>query len=330
MNIALVPPYVLRPIMVLAAMFAANAIGLPMNAATAAGAAIVATWFSGILQMLLINARLRATTPAGPRRSDFKTWFTISLPLLVILSSELFLQNTDILVISHFMTPADVGIYFAAGKTMALIMFVHYAVGSAVAHKYAALNARGDKDGLRAFVKDAVNWTFSPRRCSAYPGAWQTLTFAIRTAIRRRLLSDVHPCRRLSFPLGDGARRISAEHAWRAGALCDRLMCRGGFEHRAELRSGAGVWAGRRSDRNSDVTCRGGGDERHRRLAPARYRDTDLEKPVEVLTLSLSREPDFFHSMAASEGGHERVDFLHRRADDQRPEGFEFRLRIPH
>jgi hypothetical protein len=29
-------------------MFAANAIGLPMNAATAAGAAIVATWFSGI------------------------------------------------------------------------------------------------------------------------------------------------------------------------------------------------------------------------------------------------------------------------------------------
>ena len=32
---------------------------------------------------------------------------------------------------------------------MALIMFVHYAVGSAVAHKFAALNARGDKDGLR-------------------------------------------------------------------------------------------------------------------------------------------------------------------------------------
>ena len=167
MSIALVPPYVLRPIMVLAAMFAANAIGLPMNAATAAGAAIVATWFSGILQMLLINARLRATTPAGPRRSDFKTWFTISLPLLVILSSELFLQNTDILVISHFMTPADVGIYFAAGKTMALIMFVHYAVGSAVAHKFAALNARGDKDGLRAFVKDAVNWTFWPSLAGA-------------------------------------------------------------------------------------------------------------------------------------------------------------------
>jgi O-antigen/teichoic acid export membrane protein len=60
------------------------------------------------------------------------------------------------------MSPSDVGIYFAAGKTMALIMFVHYAVGRAVAHKFAALNARGDKEGLRAFVKDAVNWTFWP------------------------------------------------------------------------------------------------------------------------------------------------------------------------
>jgi O-antigen/teichoic acid export membrane protein len=65
------------------------------------------------------------------------------------------------------MSPADVGIYFAAGKTMALIMFVHYAVGSAVAHKFAALHARGDHDGLRSFVKDAVNWTFWPSLASA-------------------------------------------------------------------------------------------------------------------------------------------------------------------
>jgi O-antigen/teichoic acid export membrane protein len=65
------------------------------------------------------------------------------------------------------MTPADVGIYFAAGKTMALIMFVHYAVGSAVAHKFAALNARGDKEGLRTFVNDAVNWTFWPSLAGA-------------------------------------------------------------------------------------------------------------------------------------------------------------------
>lgn len=167
MGLALMPPYVLRPLLVLAAMVAANVAGLPMEAKTAAGAAIVATWGAGLVQTLIINRRIAATVPPGPRDYDFRSWFKASAPLLVIIGCELLLQNTDILVISRFMTPTDVGIYFAAGKTMALIMFVHYAVGSAVANKFAALHARGDRENLRAFVKDAVNWTFWPSLAGA-------------------------------------------------------------------------------------------------------------------------------------------------------------------
>ena len=167
MGLALIPPYILRPVLLLASMFAANWFDFPMNAATAAGGAIVATWGAGIIQTLLINRRLSETIPAGPREYTFGPWLKTSLPLLVILGCELVMQNTDVLVISHYMSSADVGIYFAAGKTMALIMFVHYAVGSAVANKFAALNARGDKEGLRAFVKDAVNWTFWPSLAGA-------------------------------------------------------------------------------------------------------------------------------------------------------------------
>lgn len=168
MNIALLPPYVLRPLLLLGAMFAAHAYGLPMEAPTAAGAAIVATWSAGLIQTLLINRRLGNSIPAGPRHYDVKSWFKISLPLLVILCAELSLQNTDVLVISKYLSPTDVAVYFAAGKTMSLIMFVHYAVGSAVAHRFATLNERGDKEGLRAFVKDAVNWTFWPSLAGAF------------------------------------------------------------------------------------------------------------------------------------------------------------------
>lgn len=167
MSAALTPPYVLRPLLLLATMAAAYAYGLPMTAATAAAAAIVATWLTALAQMLLINRRLSKAVPAGARAYSFAFWFKTSLPLVLISACELALQNTDVLVISHYMSPTDVGIYFAAGKTMALIMFVHYAVGSAVAHKFAALNARGDKEGLRSFVKDAVNWTFWPSLASA-------------------------------------------------------------------------------------------------------------------------------------------------------------------
>lgn len=168
MSAALAPPYVLRPIVLLAAMAGAHTYSLPMTAATASVAAIVATWFTAVVQLLMINGRLKTAVPAGPRSYSFKFWFKTSLPLVLISSCELALQNTDVLVISRYMTPTDVGIYFAAGKTMALIMFVHYAVGSAVAHKFAALNARGDKEGLRVFVKDAVNWTFWPSLAGAF------------------------------------------------------------------------------------------------------------------------------------------------------------------
>ncbi|MGQ0455592.1 MAG: lipopolysaccharide biosynthesis protein [Hyphomicrobium sp.] len=162
MATALIPPYILRPLLLLAAMAGAHAYGFEMTAATAAGAAIFATWAAAVVQTLALNGRLSRTIPAGPRRYEFGSWFKASLPLLVILVCELMLQNTDILVVSRFMSPTDVGVYFAAGKTMALIMFVHYAVGSAVANRFAALHAQGDREGLRAFVKDAVNWTFWP------------------------------------------------------------------------------------------------------------------------------------------------------------------------
>ncbi len=162
MDLALLPPYVLRPILLLLAMVAALAYGLPMRAETAAGSAILATWASGVIQLLLLNRRLGTTIAAGDRHYTFKTWFRASLPLVVIAGCELVLQNADVLVISRYLSPADVGIYFAAAKTMSLILFVHYAVGSAVANRFATLNARGDREQLRAFVRDAVNWTFWP------------------------------------------------------------------------------------------------------------------------------------------------------------------------
>ena len=89
------------------------------------------------------------------------------MPLLAIAASELTLQSADVLVVSRYLTPTDVAIYFAAAKTMSLIMFVHYAVGSAVANRFAALGARGDKESLRAFVRDAVHWTFWPSLAAA-------------------------------------------------------------------------------------------------------------------------------------------------------------------
>jgi len=162
MGVALLPPYILRPALLLLAMAAAHASGLPMEAKTAAAAAIAATWITGLLQALVIGRRLDKAVEPSPRSYAFKTWFVAAMPLLVIAACELTLQSADVLVLSHYMSPSHVAIYFAAAKTMSLIMFVHFAVGSAVANRFATLGARGDKESLRAFARDAVHWTFWP------------------------------------------------------------------------------------------------------------------------------------------------------------------------
>ena len=148
-------------------MALAHAAGLPMVATTAAKAAIVATWATGIIQAIWINRSMAAKFGRGARAYTPQIWMASSLPLLAISGCEILLQNTDIIVLSRFMTPDDVGIYFAAGKTMSLIMFVHYAVGSAMANRFASYSARGDKEGLRDAVREAVNWTFWPSLATA-------------------------------------------------------------------------------------------------------------------------------------------------------------------
>ena len=162
MAIALVPPYVLRPILLLAAMAAARAGGLEMSASTAAGAAIAATWIAAMVQLLLIERRLSSSRPRPSRSYRPSAWLGVSLPMMLIAGADQVLQNADVLILSRYVTPAEVGIYFAAAKTMSLVMFVHYAVGSAAANRFAALNARGDRRELEAFVRDAVSWTFWP------------------------------------------------------------------------------------------------------------------------------------------------------------------------
>jgi O-antigen/teichoic acid export membrane protein len=167
MALALVPPFILRPLLILAAMAGARLAGLELTAVTAAVAAVAAVWLAAIVQLVLVARRIRRETPSARPRTDARAWFRVSLPLVLVYACELAMQNTDVLVISRYMAPTDVGIYFAAAKTMSLILFVHYAVGSAVAARFSALNARGDRAGLQAFAREAAQWTFWPSLAAA-------------------------------------------------------------------------------------------------------------------------------------------------------------------
>ncbi len=162
MNMALIPPFLLRPMLILFGMAAAYVAGLPLTALTAISVAVGATWLTSVIQIAFLHPRIRKEVPNGAKQKETKFWLITAFPILLVESFVLFLQNTDVLVLSQYHPPEDIAQYYAALKTINLITFVHFAVANAVANRFSAYEARGDKERLAAFIRQSVKWTFWP------------------------------------------------------------------------------------------------------------------------------------------------------------------------
>jgi O-antigen/teichoic acid export membrane protein len=167
MALGLLPPYVLRPLLLLGLPAAAQAAALPVTARSGIGAAILASLGAVIVQSLLLRRHLQRDLPRGPRRYALAHWLKTALPFWLIVACDLTLQNADVLVVSASLGAAEAGMYFAAAKTMGLVLFVNYAVGSAMAPRIAALDARGDRAALSAAMAKATHWIFWPSLAGA-------------------------------------------------------------------------------------------------------------------------------------------------------------------
>jgi O-antigen/teichoic acid export membrane protein len=161
-TIALLPPFVLRPLVLIAAMAAAYFAGVPTDAAIAMAAFALATWTTTLLQLFMLGRRLEQSVPAGVKSYDFHGWLTASMPIVAMSAFFTLLSYTDVLVLRHFRPPEEVAHYYAAAKTLALVAFVYFSVGAAVGHRLAAYDVAGDRARLEAFAASSVRWTFWP------------------------------------------------------------------------------------------------------------------------------------------------------------------------
>jgi O-antigen/teichoic acid export membrane protein len=143
-------------------MAAAALSGFAPSAPIAIAAAVLATWATALVQLLLMRRRLARMVEPGPQRYETRSWLAVSLPILMVESFYLLLTYTDLIVLQHFRPPHDVSLYYAAGKTLALVAFVNFAVAAAVAHKFTAYHVSGDRERLKAFLADSIRWTFWP------------------------------------------------------------------------------------------------------------------------------------------------------------------------
>ena len=162
LHLGMAPPYILRPLLLTALMVGAHAAGYPVDARSAMLAAVVACWLTVVIQLLLLNRRLRKAVPQGPRVYSPHMWLATSIPIFLVESFYLLLTYTDILILQMFRAPQDVAVYYAAAKTLALVAFVNFSVSAAVAHRFTEYHVSGDRDRLAAFLAESIRWTFWP------------------------------------------------------------------------------------------------------------------------------------------------------------------------
>ncbi len=161
-NLALLPPFVIRQLLVIGLMGAAYVGGVPTDATTGIVIAAISIWVCAIGQYLILTRKLTTEVPQGPKSYNIPQWIAVSVPMFLVDSLYMLLMYVDVLILKQFRSPEEIAIYYAAAKTLALVSFVYFAVSAASAHKFSEYYEAGDHNKLAIFVRDSIRWTFWP------------------------------------------------------------------------------------------------------------------------------------------------------------------------
>lgn len=161
-NLALMPFFIWRQLIITVLMGAAYLSGAPTDAVTAMIVAVITTWAVTLGQLYVLNRRLKEKLPPGPKRYEVKTWFATSIPIFVVEGFYLLLTYVDILALEHYRTPDEVAVYYAGARLLAIVAFVYFAIAGATTHKFTQYHVAGDKARLASFFAETIRWTFWP------------------------------------------------------------------------------------------------------------------------------------------------------------------------
>lgn len=161
-TLALLPPYIVRPLLLIAIAAGLHSAGVTLDAAMVMGIMTGAIWLTALIQLFQLERGLKATIPPGPKTYDIRQWLGTSLPIILVWGMYTLLTSTDVLVLKQFRPAQDVAHYYAAAKTLALVSIIYFAVAAAAAHRFTAYHVAGDREGLVDFAAGTVRWIFWP------------------------------------------------------------------------------------------------------------------------------------------------------------------------
>lgn len=161
-DLALGPPYIVRPMLMLICLGISVAAGAAPTAETALCCAIVASFLTAAAQIHVQNLRFQDTPPGATHIVEAGPWLRVSAPFFLLDVLTLLLLNVDLLLLTLFVSPDQLAIYFASSRIMALVAFVHFAVSAVAMPRYASLRAHKDNEGLEAAFRETRALTFWP------------------------------------------------------------------------------------------------------------------------------------------------------------------------
>jgi O-antigen/teichoic acid export membrane protein len=159
--------FVMRPLLVPVIFLVAWFMGLPVGAGVALGAFAAATWLAALALLAAMARRLGRELGRGPVVMERGTWLKAAVPVMLIDGAFMLMTTADIILLTVMRSDAEVGVYSAAARLVALVAFVHAGLTWASGHHFAALHAAGDRTGLAAYAAQTTRWTFLPSVAAA-------------------------------------------------------------------------------------------------------------------------------------------------------------------
>ncbi len=157
---ALLPVYILRHGLLLVFMVAAVAAGFEANADNGFVCLALTMAVSIAWQAATILMRLRHVVEPGPSAYRPREWVRGSAPFAVLYSAQHLASFADVLVLSFFVGPAEIAVYFAATRIIQVVNLVPYAATVGTAHLFSASHTRGDHDELQRLCRHVAAITF--------------------------------------------------------------------------------------------------------------------------------------------------------------------------
>ncbi len=157
---ALLPNYILRQGLLLVIMASAVALGAEATAVTGYICLALTMVISITYQAAAILRRLRSVVPPGPHAYRPREWLIGSAPFAFLYGAQHLSSFADVLVLSFFVSPAKLAIYFAATRIIQVVNLVPYAATVGTAHLFSASHTRGDHAGLQRLCQQVAATTF--------------------------------------------------------------------------------------------------------------------------------------------------------------------------